>query len=179
VSAPDLESSARTLWAAYEYLKDNDLSEMSSTSRLLHGDDAGYPRARLAQELQELAGAITGEHMHYGLPQDLLLEGSQVLYWLVCTALLSGAAYENLPLHTLLVDVEDCPPGAQECADNLRRLSAQLSGEDHSVLEKTMRQVGCSALVVGVDAGEIVEYDLAEMKKRPYMAPYFSSGGSG
>ena len=179
MSVPDFEARTRLLWEAYEYLRDTNLDAESSTSRLLHERDASYPRARLAQELAELAGAITGEHRHHGLPQDLILEGSQVIYWLIATALLSGMAYEDIPLHSLLWDTESCAHGAQECAGNLRGLAAQLLGEDRFELAEIVQQVGCSAVAVGVDPLEIVDYDLAEMKKRPYMAPYFSTGGSG
>ena len=44
------------LWCAYVYLRDHDLSEQSSTSRLLRSGDTAYLRGRLADELGELAG---------------------------------------------------------------------------------------------------------------------------
>src|SRR5579884_4133209 len=83
---PQLERKLRQLYGVYLYLRDNDLSEQSHTSRLLQEHSQGYLVSRLADELQELAGVQSGEHVHAGQQPDTILEGSQVGYWLFLLA---------------------------------------------------------------------------------------------
>ena len=81
-----LETTLRQLYTVYLYLRDHDLSEKSNTSRLLHEKNHSYLVSRLADELQELAGVQSGEHIHTGKQDDTVLEGSQVSYWLFLLA---------------------------------------------------------------------------------------------
>src|SRR5262249_13363201 len=69
----------------YEDLGDKDLSAASPAPRRLQ---PGAPPVddRIADELRELAGVLDGTHRHESLAADLLLEGSQVLYWLAVAA---------------------------------------------------------------------------------------------
>ena len=83
-----LETNMRQLYTAYRYLFDHDLSETSNTSRLLLEQNQGYLIARLADELEELTGVQSGEHVHSGQQPDTILEGSQVAYWLMLEGLL-------------------------------------------------------------------------------------------
>ncbi len=78
------------IWfGAYEYLARQPLQDVSRTSKLLH--DGVLPFARIADEMDELAGVLAGEHSHSGdLMQDVILEGSQVLYWLNVLAVCLG-----------------------------------------------------------------------------------------
>src|SRR5947207_9038136 len=78
-----LESELRQLYGVYQYLRDNDMSEESHTSRLLQERSHSYLVARLADELQELAVVETGEHIHTDRENDTVLEASQVGYWLM------------------------------------------------------------------------------------------------
>src|SRR5215472_13116903 len=81
-----LESALRQLYGAYLYLREHDLSTESNTSRLLQERNPFYLTSRLADELQELAGVQSGEHIHAGREADTILEGSQVGYWLFLLA---------------------------------------------------------------------------------------------
>jgi phosphoribosyl-AMP cyclohydrolase len=87
-----LETELRQLYGVYIYLRDNDLSEQSNTSRLLQEHSPSYLVSRLADELQELADVQSGEHFHTGRQSDTILEGSQVGYWLFLLA-----ATRNIP----------------------------------------------------------------------------------
>src|SRR5438552_8137889 len=86
----ELERAVRCLWGAYAYLRDNDLSSASGTSRLLNERNLNYLRSRLAEELDELAGVLTGTHRHVGIAEDVVLEGSQVCYWIYLVSLCLG-----------------------------------------------------------------------------------------
>lgn len=94
-----LETNMRQLYTAYLYLHDNDLSEVSNTSRLLLEQDTGYLIARLADEQEELAGVLSGEHSHSGKQPDTILEGSQVAYWLLLIAATSNLSYDDFTPH--------------------------------------------------------------------------------
>src|SRR5690606_29923286 len=75
---------------AYRWLADHDLASVSGTSRLLHDAAPDYLATRVADELRELAGVITGEHRHETVEHDLALESTQVLYWTALFAIRSG-----------------------------------------------------------------------------------------
>ncbi len=84
-------------WAAYETLRDNDVSETSATSRMLR-DDVDRITARIVDELRELAGVLDGTHRHAEEPEgsiaDVRLEGGQVLYWLALRCIRDGLRWE-------------------------------------------------------------------------------------
>ena len=94
-----LEAELRQLYGVYQYLRDNDLSEESNTSRLLQERSHSYLVARLADELQELAGVQTGEHIHTDRENDTVLEASQVGYWLMLLAATDNMRYEDFTPH--------------------------------------------------------------------------------
>jgi len=97
-----LETELRQLYAVYLYLRDNDLSEESNTSRLLQERSQSYLMSRLADELQELADVQSGEHVHSGRQADTTLEGSQVGYWLFLLAAASNLPYNDFTPHSAL-----------------------------------------------------------------------------
>jgi phosphoribosyl-AMP cyclohydrolase len=99
-----LEAELRQLYAVYLYLRDNDLSEESNTSRLLQERSQSYLLSRLADELQELADVQSGEHVHSGRQSDTTLEGSQVGYWLFLLAAASNLPYHDFTPHTAILD---------------------------------------------------------------------------
>lgn len=98
-----LESELRQLYNVYLYLRDNDMSEESNTSRLLQEHSHSYLVARLADELQELAGVQTGEHVHSGREEDTILEGSQVNYWLFLLASTHNLSYDDFMPHSSIM----------------------------------------------------------------------------
>src|SRR5437588_6824753 len=99
-----LETTLRQLYAVYLYLRDHDLSEKSNTSRLLHEKNHSYLLPRLADELQELAGVQSGEHIHTGKQDDTILESSQVSYWLFLLAATNNQHFDNFAPHTALLE---------------------------------------------------------------------------
>ncbi len=79
------------------------MSEESNTSRLLQEHSHSYLVARLADELQELAGVQTGEHVHSGREEDTILEGSQVNYWLFLLASTHNLSYDDFMPHSSIM----------------------------------------------------------------------------
>ncbi len=98
-----LETNMRQLYTVYLYLQDNDLSEVSNTSRLLLEHNSGYLTARLADELQELMEVQSGEHVHSDRQSDTILEGSQVAYWLLLLAATSNLRYDDFTPHLSII----------------------------------------------------------------------------
>ncbi len=98
-----LETELRLLYGVYLFLRDNDMSEESNTSRLLQEHSHSYLVARLADELQELAGVQTGEHVHTGKEEDTILEGSQVSYWLFLLASTHNLSYDDFMPHSSIL----------------------------------------------------------------------------
>jgi phosphoribosyl-AMP cyclohydrolase len=98
-----LEAELRQLYGVYLYLRDNDMSEESNTSRLLQEHSHGYLVARLADELQELADVQSGEHVHSNRQDDTILESSQVGYWLLLLAATAGMRYEDFTPHASIL----------------------------------------------------------------------------
>ena len=98
-----LEKELRQLYSVYLYLRDNDMSEESNTSRLLQEHSHSYLVARLADELQELADVQTGEHIHTGREEDTILEGSQVSYWLFLLASTHNLSYDDFMPHSSIM----------------------------------------------------------------------------
>ena len=92
------EEHARALYAAYERLRDTDLTATSGTSRRLRARDrdatARHALARAHEELEELRGVLGGTHRHQGLPADVILEASQVSYWVMVAAIALGYVYD-------------------------------------------------------------------------------------
>lgn len=97
-----LEAEMRQLYGVYLYLRDNDMSDESNTSRLLQERSQSYLVARLADELQELADVQNGEHVHAGREKDTILEASQVAYWLMLLAAIGKLRYEDFKPHASL-----------------------------------------------------------------------------
>ncbi len=99
-----LEASLRELYAGYVRLRDEDFTAVSQTSRLLR-DPTSTPEqfvARAQEELGELEGVAAGTHRHSGTRDDLLLEASQVIYWLCLAAARAGLAYDDWQPHLAL-----------------------------------------------------------------------------
>ncbi|MEZ4497770.1 MAG: hypothetical protein R2845_13565 [Thermomicrobiales bacterium] len=69
---------------------------MSGTSKRLRSGEFAFQQ-RVGDEARvELAGVIDGSHVHHGLPDDLLLEGSQVAYWIACAASAARVSWDDL-----------------------------------------------------------------------------------
>jgi phosphoribosyl-AMP cyclohydrolase len=173
-----LEARTRRWYGAYEYLRDNDLSDVSGTSRQLR-DPQVQLHTRVADELHELAGVLTGAHRHIDLESDVALEGTQCLYWLALVAAKAGNPWEQLRPDRAIVTVEEMIP-----AGSAARL---LEGEAKSWEDRTGDQASlaprCHAAMALVAQAchtakvmpiTLIRRDLDDLESRPYLADYFS-----
>lgn len=166
------------LWfGAYEYLRDHDLSDVSSTSRLLR---SAKPRLedRLADELVELAGVLRGTHSHTDPHADVVLEASQCLYWLglISARQRMEASSWLTPLTGLRTTVD--PERAIEtlllCAEYWGEFATEREPDDPlRVTAGTAVSIADAVRAAGVDLESVFAHDLAELRAKPYLAPYF------
>lgn len=171
-----LEALTRLWQAAYEHLNANDFSAESGTSKRLRSDDPGS-QARIADELRELAGVLTGTHTHGAFASDVLLEGSQTLYWTIITAVHAGITWDDLRPDRALATHE----GSISTESSARLLRAEaakwpsgstgamLAAELHAVIA-LVAQATASA---HIDPGALVRRDLDDLRTRPYLAEFF------
>lgn len=98
-----LEHDARALYTAYERLRDEPPAPGSRTAALLHAEDAQAASqraiARAEEEMGELRGVIAGAHRHHGDERDVLLEASQVGYWVMVAAVALRLPYAEWQPH--------------------------------------------------------------------------------
>lgn len=165
-----LEEVLRQLYGVYLYLRDHDLTSESNTSLLLHERSHSYLASRLADELQELAGVQSGEHVHVGRKEDTVLEGSQVGYWLFLLAATNAINFQELAPHTALVDGYH-GNYSEEAALEVRQESLNLvaSGEKEQVvrgLRLGFALVGWTCASAAVSPLAPAEYDLAQMRRK-------------
>ncbi len=165
-----LEAELRQLYGIYLYLRDNDLSEQSNTSRLLQEHSHSYLVARLADELQELADVQSGEHTHTGRQPDTILEGSQVQYWLFLLAATHKLRYDDFTPHTSIINGYHDPHSEgkeielrQECLD---LLAANGPGTIIQGLPLGFAMVGWACSEAGVSPLAPAEYDLEQMRRK-------------
>lgn len=166
-----LETTLRQLYSVYLYLRDHDLSEKSNTSRLLHEKDHSYLVSRLADELHELAGVQSGEHVHTGKQDDTVLEGSQVSYWLFLLAVANNQLFDDFAPHMALLkgynsqySEEAAIALPQEC---LKLLAMGDSVEAiRSGLQTGFSFVGWTCVVAGISLLAPAEFDLAQMRRK-------------
>jgi hypothetical protein len=165
-----LETMLRQLYDVYLYLRDHDLSEKSNTSHLLHERKHSYLVSRLADELQELAGVQSGEHVHTGRQDDTVLEGSQVSYWLFLLAAMNNLTFDDLAPHTALLrghtsqySTEAAMELPQAC---LRLLATGDSEEVKRGLQTSFSFVGWTCVAAGISLLAPAEFDLAQMHRK-------------
>ena len=172
-----LAEATRRQFGAYAYLRDNDLTGESTTSRRLRESDHDF-RARIADELHELAGVLEGSHRHSDQESDLLLESSQVMYWVLLQALRDDVTWSRLrPDRALATNDEQI---SMSVATQLLRAEAgrwssreQPDADMAASGHATLALVGQACACVGLDLLAVVETDLSELISRPYLAPYF------
>ncbi len=166
-------------YGAYAFLRDNDLESESDTSRRLRRTDGGL-RARLADELRELAGVLEGEHRHSDFASDVLLEASQAIYWALLVAIHAGATWERLRPDRALATAEDSLPATTMA--KLLRADAHdwqhANPDKHEVVSSahaTLALVGQACRSGGMDPLVAVQFDLNELRARSYLSGYFAS----
>ncbi len=164
------------LWyGALEWLKSSDLSDSSTTSRLLHTPEFAFAR-RVGEELQELAGVLDGTHAHRGLPDDLLIEGSQALYWLALSGIAQELTWDDIrPDRALDTTADDVSPNT--AAALISAAANEWSSESAPAvrIHESMALVAQAAASLGVKPLELVDHDLNEMRGRDYLRAYFEN----
>lgn len=175
----NLEKLSRGVWGAYEYLRDTDLSAESGTSRQLRSSDRHKLHERMVEELVELRGVVEGTHIHTCFADDLILEGNEVWYWSVCTAINAGMDYDSLMPHRALQTGFDSDPVTRpELLPVFDKLLKKLAGpQSHDDEAANLVQVFC---VVGracrlneTPPARLLEQDKTEMSKKAYLANYW------
>lgn len=160
-------------WGAYEYLRHHDIAE-SGTSQRLRGDESLIPR--IQDELRELAGVLDGTHAHASQRDDLLLEGSQVCYWIVSELVRQGVPFADArPDRAMEILPDDAASPitvaklARGAADDLA--TNQLTDTQGHAL---FTLVASAAVSLGVEPLDVIRRDLDELKSRDYLASYFT-----
>jgi len=172
----DLES-----WiGAYRWLSDNDLAGVSRTSRLLRETNVPVLSARVADELRELAGVASGDHVHDNPTADTLLEGSQVLYWMALTAIRAGLSDSEIVNAirggTSIYEQDapvDLPPKLRALADEWQRAFFRALG---GLITRTVAEIHTAAAATDTSLSSMLAHDLADLRARPHLAEYFSPG---
>ena len=174
---PDL-----ALWiGAYRWLADHDLVSASGTSRLLRESNVPVLSARVADELRELAGVVTGDHVHQSRSADAQLEGTQILYWLVLTSIRFGLSDLDIAEAIqagLDADPEstgELPPRLRSLADEWQRAFFRALADQ---ISKTVTMLGEAAAATDARISAMIDQDLAELRSRPYLAEYFARAGA-
>jgi phosphoribosyl-AMP cyclohydrolase len=176
VPAPErakLETNMRQLYSAYMYLRDNDLSAESNTSRLLQEQSVEYLVTRLGDELQELSDVQEGTHMHIGRKEDTTLEASQVGYWLMLLATARNIKYDEVAPHKAILRGYETPgtqtlEQAQEC---LNLLISEVREEIIQGLTMGFTTIGRTCAEAGVSPLSPSEHDLVQMRRKGLVAP--------
>lgn len=165
-----LERELRQLYGVYLYLRDNDMSEESNTSRLLQERSHGYLVARLADELQELAEVQSGEHVHTGRIDDTILEGSQVGYWLMLLAATDNLRYDDFMPHASILsgyhEHYSESKAIEQRQDCLNLLSAQQPTTLVQGLHLGFALIGWACAEAGISPRTPTEYDLEQMRRK-------------
>ena len=175
-------------FGAYEYLARQPLQEVSGTSKLLH--DNVWPFDRIADEMDELAAVLAGKHTHSGdLEQDVILEGSQVLYWLNVLSVGVGQEWDRdlnldnvmFPPHHFFEASSSSVQKLHEAAAAGRLADARLEEDQSDYMEELMQELSSSYWLVAravspvVEPSRLIEHDLDELQSKAYLADYFAS----
>lgn len=165
-----LEAILRQLYGIYLYLRDHDLSEQSNTSRLLQEHSHSYLVARLADELQELAGVQSGEHVHTGRQDDTILEGSQVGYWLFLLAATHNLPYNVFLPHVALLRGYSEPISENKTIELQQECLNLLNTPNQPSLARGLQAgfafIGWACHEANISVLAPAEYDLAQMRKK-------------
>ncbi len=164
-----LEIALRQLYGAYLYLRDHDLSTESNTSRLLQEHSHGYLVARLADELEELAGVQSGEHIHTSREDDTILEGSQVGYWLMLLASTHNLRYDDFQPHASILSGYSEHMSSDKAIERRQDCLSILAVYDPNTIEQGLHlgfaQIGWACAVAKVSPLAPAEYDLEQMRR--------------
>jgi phosphoribosyl-AMP cyclohydrolase len=176
-------SAVRDQFGAYEFLRDRDFSEFSSTSRRIRQPDLAAFH-RVGDELTELAAVLTGEHVHQDRTNDIILESSQVMYWVYVASLGSGLTWLQVRPDVALTTPSQGVPQAA-LLKLLHEYAAKWSGaadmgmRDGALANATLSLIAQVCSADQVDPLAVVEFDLRELQSRPYLDEYFRKQADG
>lgn len=170
-----LESTTRRWWGAYEYLRDTDLMDVSGTSRRLRDAQTSLT-PRIADELRELAGVLDGSHVHAGQAEDILLESSQVLYWIVGELVRTGVTFDAVRPDRALDVSAEASSNPETISKIVRRQAEGVPAErlTAEMGHALFALVANAAASLGVAPLDLIRKDLTDLATRDYLAPYFS-----
>lgn len=181
-TAQSLAAQSRLWYGAYEYLRDQPLEEVSATARRLR-DARATSVKRIADELRELAGVLEGTHRHGDPGEDVLLEASQVLYWVALEAVRARLPWDRVrPDRALMTATEDL--AAASLAKVLRADANQWEhmppgpSELAARCHATMALAGQACLSLGIQPELAIFADLEDLKEKPYLKGYFDGSVS-
>jgi hypothetical protein len=118
---------------------------------------------------------LDGSHVHDTLQSDVILEGTQVLFWVILAAVKSGVEWSELrPDRALDTTTSEMTPILvaallRQNAENWREASSIESSELHV----TVALAGQAARSLGVEPADLVKSDLADLRSRPYLTAFF------
>ncbi|HLG62298.1 MAG TPA: phosphoribosyl-AMP cyclohydrolase [Ktedonosporobacter sp.] len=165
-----LEAQLRQLYRVYIYLRDNDLSAESNTSRLLQEHSLSYLLSRLADELQELADVQSGEHMHSGRQPDTMLEGSQVGYWLLLIASARKLVYDDFMPHASILSGYHAQYSEGKVVEMRQDCLSLLASDQRAGVVQGLHLgfafIGWACAQAGISPLAPTEYDLEQMRHR-------------
>ncbi|MFW5751436.1 MAG: hypothetical protein ACOCZK_07295 [Planctomycetota bacterium] len=146
---------------------------VSGTVQLLLAGDRARLLARWGDEMTELCGVLDGSHA-----DPYILEATQVFYWASLYAVTAGVSWEELHF----VDLRQQAAAARiESVDRLRSQAQRLVdlGPERAGVQKPFLlwwiadgfYRAATPMERQWTLEQLMEYDLQEMKKRPYLAP--------
>jgi phosphoribosyl-AMP cyclohydrolase len=160
---------------AYQWLADHDLARESKTSWLLRMGETSELASRVGEELAELAGVIDGTHAHRDPIGDLLLEGSQVLYWCVLFGFRSGVPAQRLVELTSSARGQSRPALAADIRDAAARWSSLATRSPEEQIAEVTELVSSAAGSAGTTLAAVIGRDLADLRSRSYLNEYFAN----
>jgi len=166
----------RAIYGAYEYLREHDLTAVSSTSRLLHERDLDALGRRAHDEMAELRGVIAGSHGHGGGRDHVVLEAYQVMYWLTILAVAAGDGFDDVrPDEALAIPPSSGAATEQSWAGNMDDWYDP--PHRRAALRAGLAAVAALCATAGVAIDLPVQRDAAELRSKPYLSSYWAHAG--
>ena len=179
--APGVGELTRTQFAAYHYLSSQPIIPESRTSALLQAPDDEVTQ-RIADELDELAGVLDGSHRHEDPQSDAKLEAGQVIYWLTLRGVRDGATWDQIRPDRALDAAGPEHIATSTLAHLLRADAARWRSGPNPAgvgtaasIHATLALVGQSLVTLNIDPKDVIARDLAELRAKPYLAPFFAT----
>ena len=178
-----IASATQMWWAAYETLRDSDLTHESSTSRALRAAEDRITK-RIVDELWELAGVLDGTHRHSvatsGRVDDVRLEGGQILYWLALRCVREGLTWNVMRPDRALDPPQPGDVPSAEVLSALLRSQAETwsdgtESDSRLLAFDSLRLVANCCVLVGIAPVTLIRADLDELRTRPYLAGFFAT----